>query len=81
LPRGRWSGKGKDWGVGISRYKLLYKGWISSKGLLYNRRNYIPYPVINHNGKELNLTESFCCTAEINYTSIKLLKVGTFYSW
>ena len=40
------------WEVGISRCKLLHIGWINNKVLLYSIRNYIQYPVINHNGKE-----------------------------
>ena len=40
---------------------------------LYSSRNYIEYPVKNHNGKEcykvyMYLTESLCCTAEIGTT-------------
>ena len=31
--------------------KLLYREWISNKVLLYNIRNYIQYPVTNHNRK------------------------------
>ena len=42
---------GMDGEFGISRGKLLYKGWIHNKVLLYNTGNYIQYPVINHNGK------------------------------
>ena len=68
---------------GISRCKLVYIGWINNKVLLYSTGNYIQCPVINHNGKEYEkacldicITESLCCTAEINtlsinYTSIK----------
>jgi len=49
LPRG-W---GRD-GVGgwLSRHKLLYIQWISSKVLLDSTESYIQYPMINHNGKE-----------------------------
>ena len=73
LPRGR-EGRGEmDWEFVISRCKLLYIEWINSKVLLYSTRNYIQYPVINHNGKEyilkrihICITESLCCTAEIN---------------
>ena len=43
---------GMDWEFGVSRCKLLYIGWINNKVLLYSIRNYIQYPVINHNGKE-----------------------------
>ena len=51
-------------GGGVSRFKLLQKECIN-KVLLYSARNYIPYPVINHDAKEC-VTESFCCIAEIN---------------
>ena len=30
LPRARGGGEEIDWGFGISRYKLLYIGWISN---------------------------------------------------
>ena len=46
------AGGGKHWELWISRCKLVYKGWINSKVLLYSTRNSIQYPVINHNGKE-----------------------------
>ena len=65
---------GLDWGFGISRCKLLYIEWINNKVLLYSTGNYIQYPVINHNGKNMKknvyicITESICCTAEINTT-------------
>ena len=63
----------KDWEFGISRYKLLYIGWINHKVLLYSTGNCIQHPVIKHNRKEyekiyLRITESLCCTAEINAT-------------
>ena len=45
-------GGGMEWEVRVSRCKLLYMEWISSKVLLYSTGNYIQYPVINHNGKE-----------------------------
>ena len=38
------------WEVGISRYKLLYIGWIN-KILPYSTGDYKQYPVISHNGK------------------------------
>ena len=64
---------GKDWEFGISRYKLLYIRWINRKVLLYNTGNCIQHPVINLNRKEyekiyLYITESLCCTEEINAT-------------
>ena len=45
-------GGGVDWEFGISRCKLLCKGWINNKVLLYSTGNYIQCPVIDHNGKE-----------------------------
>ena len=45
-------GRGMDKEFEISRYKLLYTGWINNKVLLYSPGNYIQYPGINHNGKE-----------------------------
>ena len=39
-------------GVGISGCKLLYIDWIYNTDLVNSTGNYIPYPVINHNGKE-----------------------------
>ena len=50
-----WCGGGMDWEFGISRCKLLYIEWINNKVLLYSERNYIQYPVINHNGKEYEI--------------------------
>ena len=45
-------GRGMNWGLGISRCRLLHIEWISTKILLYSTGNYIQYPVINYNGKE-----------------------------
>ena len=75
---------GKDWELGVSRYKLVYIGWINNKVLLYSTGNYIQYPVINHNGREyekeyikrkniyiyiyIHIYESFCGTPETNTT-------------
>ena len=64
---------GMDWEFVISRCKLLYIEWINNKVLLYSTENYIQYPVINRNGTEykkeyIYITESLCCTAEINTT-------------
>ena len=52
VAKGERHGGGKNWQLGISGCKLLYKGWINNKVLLYSTGNYIQYPVINHNGKE-----------------------------
>ena len=52
-----------DWEFGVNKI------------LLYSTGKYIQYPVVNHNGKEflkeyvyVYITESLCCTAEINTT-------------
>ena len=65
--------RGMEWEFGVSRCKLFYIGWINNKVLLYSTGNYIQHAVINHNGKEYKkkdvymcITESLCCTAEIN---------------
>ena len=36
----------------MSRYKLLYVGWINNKVLPYSTGDSIQYSVINHNVKE-----------------------------
>ena len=43
---------GMEWEFGVSRYKLLYIGWINKKVLLYSTGNYIQSPGISHNRKE-----------------------------
>ena len=48
----REGSRGINWIFAVSRCKLLYKRWKSNKVLLWSTRNYIQYPVINHNGKE-----------------------------
>ena len=53
--------------------QTIMREWRNNKVLLYSTENYIQYSVINHNGKEnekesICLTESLCCTAEINTT-------------
>ena len=74
---------GTDWEAGVRRCKLLSTGWISNKTLLHRTGNYIQYPVVNIMEKcilrsvYVCITESCCCTAEINilkinYTSIKI---------
>ena len=75
VAKGEGGGGGMEWECGISRCKLVYIGWINNKVLLYSTGNYIQYPVINHNRKEYEkeyvcvcITESLCCTAEINTT-------------
>ena len=75
VAKGEGAGGGMKWEVGVSRCKLLYLEWINNKVLLSSTENYIQYPMINHNGKEylkknvhICITESLCCTAEINTT-------------
>ena len=61
----------KEWEFGISGCKLLYREQINDKALLYSTGNNIQYPVTNPNGREYEkeyITESLCCTAEINTT-------------
>ena len=41
-----------DWEFEVSRCKLLYIEGINNKVLLSGTGNYIPYPGINHNGKD-----------------------------
>ena len=74
VAKGGGSGGGKDWVLGITRYKLVYIGWIN-KLLLYSTGNYIKYPVINDKGKKSEklyiykyIIESLCYTVEINTT-------------
>ena len=72
--QGEGVGAGMEWEVGVSRCKLLFIEWINKNVLLYSTENYIQYPMINHNGKEYKnrmytcITESLCCTADINTT-------------
>ena len=51
--------------------------WINNKVLLDSTGNYTEHPVVNHNGKEnekaykyinVYISESLCCTEEINTT-------------
>ena len=51
VAKGEAVGGGIEWEVGISRCKLFYTEWIN-KVLLYSMRNYIQYPMMNHNAKE-----------------------------
>ena len=52
---------------GLSRWKLLYTGWIKYKVLIYSTRNYSHYPVINITEKKTKrkarmcTTEAVCC--------------------
>ena len=53
LPKRKGGGGGINQEFGISRYKLLHIKYINNKVLLYSTGNYIQYPVINHNGKNM----------------------------
>ena len=58
LPRGRdvfGEGPTGSWGLAC---KLSQTEWIN-KILLHSTRNYIQYPVINHNGKEYEKYEKY----------------------
>ena len=46
-------GEGRD-----SRCKHIYIGWVNNKILLYSIGNYIPYPIINQNGKDYEKTNT-----------------------
>ena len=66
---------GIEWEAGVSRCKLLYTKWMNSKVPLYSTANYIQYPMINNNGKDIKKRMCIyvynwiaCCTAEINTT-------------
>ena len=52
---------GMDWEFRMSRHKLSHREWINNKVLLYSTRNYIQYPVINHNGKEYEKQCIYMC--------------------
>ena len=52
VAKGEGFGRGLRREVGVSRCKLLHMGWINKKGLPSSTENYVPYPIINHNGKE-----------------------------
>ena len=67
----------------VSKCELLYVGWIKNEVLLYNIGNYIPYPVIIHNGIEYKKEYKYICIYKLisllqqkltqfcNYVSIK----------
>ena len=52
LAKRKRAGGGREWEVGVSRYKCVCVGWINNKLLpLYSTQNYSRYPMINHDGK------------------------------
>ena len=67
------AGSRMDWEFRISICKLLYREETDNKVIRYSTRNYIQYPVINHNGKNVKkkvhicITESLCCKQKLTY--------------
>ena len=63
---------GMDWKFGVSRCKLvlIYIEWINNKVLIYSTGNYIQYPMINHNGKELKKKECVCLYIHNQFSSV-----------
>ena len=64
--REKAEGRSRSWGLAVNGE------WINSNVLLYSTRNYIQYPIINHNGidneKNIYITESLCYIPETNKT-------------
>ena len=62
-----WQDRWMDGEFGVSRCKLLYLEWITTRSYCIAQ-----YPLINHNEKEyekyIHIVASLCCTAEINTT-------------
>ena len=52
VAKGEGVGRGMEWKVGVGRCKLLYRGFINNKVLLYSTGKYIQYPMKIHNGKQ-----------------------------
>ena len=74
---------GMEWEAEVRRCKLLYIERIN-KILLYSTENYIQYPVINHKEnkylkKNVNITQSLCCTTVINTTYNCKSTIPQFY--
>ena len=70
VAKGEGGERRMDWEFGITECKLLHLEWINNKDLLYNIKNYIQSPGIDHDGKEYTkecvsvcvcTTESLCC--------------------
>ena len=54
LQKEHWGCRGgKCWEFGVSSYQLLHLGWINNTVLLCTIGNYLQYPEINHNGKNI----------------------------
>ena len=67
-------GRGRRWEFGVSGCKLLPVERINNKVLLQSTGDDIQCPEVGHNGNKrkkdvyMCVTESLCCTAEINTT-------------
>ena len=61
----RGGGNVMDWEFGVSRCKLLHLEWIDTKVLLCSTRNYIQFPVIDHDGNEYFKKECVCIYTHI----------------
>ena len=64
----------------ISRCKLLYIEWINNKVLLYSTGSYIQYPMINHNGKEYDYTETKVTRKNLIWKKMPLLQRCTIWA-
>ena len=86
VAKGEEDGREMQWEIRASRHKLLDMKGINNKVLLYSTKNYIPCPMISHNGKEYfkkecvyaYMSESLCCIREINianqlYFNLKII--------
>ena len=67
-------GQGEGWTRSLDLQMQTITFRMDRQGPTVEHRNYIQYPVINHNGKDfkksvyMGITESFCYTAEIGTT-------------
>ena len=60
VPRGR-QGEGEDLEFGVNGCKVSCVGWMNSTVLLSSTGSCIQYPMINHNGKNINV---YICITE-----------------
>ena len=79
-------GGGMECEFGVSRCKLLHIEWINNKVLLCGTGNNTQYPVIKHKEKNIYIyiyiciTESLCCTVEINIVNKPYLSKNNNYN-
>ena len=77
---------GMEGEVGFSGCRLLYIEWINKVYcytaiyLLYSTKNYIQYPMINHNSKGYCKNVCVCVCVYVCVFKIKSLNVDTSYS-